>query len=608
MLLLSSVMTAVWAGHIPVDLTELSLEELMNIEIISASKKEEKLFEAAAAVYVITGEDIRRSGFTSIPEVLRMVPGMQVARIDGARWAISSRGFNGRFANKLLVLMDGQSVYTPIFSGVYWELQDMLLEDVERIEVIRGPGATLWGANAVNGIINIITRNAKDTQGDLVTLGVGSEERGFGGFRYGGKLRKDLYYRIYAKYLKRDDFVYASGEEAGDGWNVLRGGFRMDWEVSSSNTLTLQGDICDGNLGRTYRIIDSLDPFSVRTFGFDVKNARRNVLGRWEQGSSNDSELTLQLYYDRTDGEDAVIVGFFDTFDVDFQHRFMIREWQEIVWGFGYRLMRDETDGTFTLSLDPNSRNYDLFSAFVQDEITLIEDQLRVKLGSKFEHNDYTGFEMEPNVRVLWMPYEWHTVWGAVSRAVRTPSRIDNDMRIFIEEFPPDQLFPNIPTTLVVAFGNRDFESEQVLAFELGYRFHPTERLFLDIATFYNVYDKLRTAEPGTPFLETSPSEHIVMPFIIDNRMHGETYGGELATHWRVQDWWQLRAAYTCLQMQLHLDEDSGDMISEYAEGQSPRHQFSLFSSMNLPGKLELSLGARHIDNLPDLDIKSYTG
>ena len=606
-LLLGSMIIPSWAKPQQfIDLTELSLEELMEIEIISASKKEERLFEAAAAVYVITGEDIRRSGVTSIPEALRMVPGMEVAHIDANKWAITSRGFNDLFANKLLVLIDGRSVYTPLFSGVFWEAQDVLLEDVERIEVIRGPGAALWGANAVNGIINILTKSARDTQGGFLVTGVGSEERGFGCFRYGGKVGEEVYYRVYAKYFNRDNFVHASGKEAADGWDVLRGGFRMDWDISDHNSLTLGGDIYDGDAGLTYRVIDSLEPPYERTFDFAVPIKGGDVLGRWEHTFSDVSDLALQLYYDRAEREDAVVEGYLHKFDVDFQHRFGSGECQEIVWGFGYRFMSDEISGDFLMSVHPERRDYDLLSAFAQDEITFVEDRLRLTLGSKFEHNDYTGFEIQPNVRLLWTPHDRHTAWGAISRAVRTPSRGEDDTRIVREVLPSGLISPDFPTAIVV-LGSRDFESEELLAFETGYRVRPTDRFFLDVAAFYSLYDKLLTVEPGTPYREAfPPPEHVVVPLIADNKMEGETYGVELEGDCRVLDWWRLRAKYAYLQMQIHLYEGSSYTPGEDWEGISPHHQLSLRSSMDLPGRLELDLEGRYVDDLPDIDIQSY--
>jgi len=609
----SSLITICWAGNLeaaqklPTDLTELSLEELMNIEITSVSKKAQKLSDAAAAVFVITQEDIRRSGVTSIPEALRMVPGLQVARIDANKWAITSRGFNGRLANKLLVLIVGRSVYSPLYSGVFWEAQHTLLEDVDRIEVIRGPGATLWGANAVNGVINIMTKQAKETQGGMVATGTGTEERGFGSVRYGAKLADDTYYRAYAKYFNRDNGVDASGKEMADDWEVVSGGFRIDSQTSDNNSLTLQGDIYDGHAGGTYKFASLLAPFS-QTFDDDTDISGANILARWKHDFSQSSDMALQLYYDRTEHNEALVEEDRDTFDTDFQHRFALSNQQEIIWGLGYRLTCDDINNSFNTSLEPDSRDDHLFSAFVQDNITLVKNRLRLTLGSKFEHNDYTGFEIQPNGRLLWTPDERHSVWASVSRAVRTPSRIEHDGHYNYEVIAP--FTPDNPTpmpALVTLAGDRDFDSEELIAYELGYHVQATSRLYVDIATFYNVYDNLRTVEPGTPFLEISPtSAHIVQPTVADNKMDGETYGVELMVDWRALDWWRLQGAYTYLQMQLHTDEDSGDIYTLNLEGLSPHHQLSLRSSMDLPKELELDMWVRYVDNLPYQNVGSY--
>lgn len=582
------------------ELSKLDFEELMNIEITSVSKKAQKVSEAAAAIFVITNEDIQRSGVTSIPEALRMVPGLEVARIDASTWAITCRGFNGRFANKLLVLMDGRSIYTPLFSGVFWDVQDTLLEDLDRIEVIRGPGATLWGANAVNGVINIITKQAKDTQGGLVTAGVGTEERGLGSVRYGGKLNDDTYYRVYAKYFDRDSAVDVSGHDGADEWHVLRGGFRMDWEPANSNSLTLQGDIYDGDAGQRLSVTSLTAPYT-RTFDEDTEITGAYLLSRWKRTISDNSDIMLQLYYDRTERNTAVMDESRDTFDIEFQHQFSLSERQEFIWGLGYRFTSDDIDNTFSLSFYPDNRDDNLFSAFLQDEIMLIEDRLHLTLGSKFEHNDYTGFEIQPSVRLIWTPYRQHSVWTAVSRAVRTPSRAEEDVRI------NQKVFPGSPPRVVSLFGNHDFDSEELIAYELGYRVQLMDRLSLDIAAFYNDYDDLRTEEPGEPFPETSPSPpHLVIPYTAGNKMKGETYGIELAADWRVLDWWRLQAAYTYLQMQLHLDGDSRDMRSVSAEGESPHNQVSLRSSMDLTRDLDFDLWLRYVDNLPSQDVGSY--
>lgn len=589
------------------ELAALDIEALMNVKVISAAKKEQKQSEAAAAIYVITQEDIRRSGVTSIPEALRMVPGLQVAQLDANKWAVSARGFNGRFANKLLVLIDGRSVYTPLFSGVYWDVQDTLMEDIERIELIRGPGATLWGANAVNGVINIITKKAGDTQGTLLTGGGGSEEQGFGGVRHGGALGEDAYYRIYFKYFNRDSLVVAFGDDAEDDWSMVRGGFRIDWEPTREDTLTLQGDLYDGEEGVSTIEPTLLPPF-MRTSDSDTDVSGGNVLSRWSHTFSDTSDMSLQFYYDRTERRATTIEEDRDTLDVEFQHRVALSRKQEIVWGAGYRFTQDDIEAVSdAFTVEPGDREDNLVSVFIQDEVDLVEDTLRFIVGSKFEYNEYTGFEVQPNARMVWNPAKKHTVWGAISKAVRTPSRAEEDFEIDQVALPPGSLGPGSPPTLVRLQGDEDFESEELIAYELGYRVMPLENLSIDIAAFFNVYDNLRTLESGTPAPEPTPAPaHLVVPTTIDNKMDGETYGVEVATEWRVRKWWHLRTAYSYLGIRLELDGDSADTTSEEAEGQSPEHQVSLRSSMDLPGNFEFDSWFRYVDWLPALEVDSY--
>jgi len=611
-LLYSLGMTVCWAGDFSEDdeinyLKKIGFENLFEVEVTSVSRKSEKLSDAAAAVFVVDNEDILRSGATSIPEVLRMVPGLEVARIDANKWAITSRGFNGRFANKLLVLIDGRTVYTPLFSGVFWDMKDTLLEDVGRIEVIRGPGSTLWGANAVNGVINIITKHTKGSQGGLVTAGTGTEEKGFGSIRYGGNIGQDTHYRVYAKYFDRDSGVYASKKDAADEWDVLRVGFRMDWQGSERNSLILQGDIYDGETGETV-ITKSLDPDEKPVFNSKNDTTGANLHGRWKHSISETSEMILQLYYYRSEQKSSMLERTHDTYDIDFQHQFVLSDRHDIVWGVGYRRIDDNIGGTFYTSWEPDSRGDDLLSGFVQDSITLAEDVLRLTLGSKFEYNEYTDFEIQPNVRLIWTPEERHSIWAAVSRAVRTPSRAEHDGRINVMVIPVGDPQNPFPVPLVVSlFSDEDFKSEDLVAYELGYRVLPTDQLSLDVAMFYNAYDKLRTIEPGNPFLENTPlPPHFVLPSTADNKMEGKTYGVELAVDWRTFDWWRLQGAYTYLHMQLSLDGNSRDTTSESAEGESPHHQISLRSSMDLVRNLELDLWVRYVENLPSQGVGSY--
>jgi len=598
------------AGQQPSDLTNLSLDELMNVEVTSVSKKEEKLFQTAAAVYVITSEDIRRSGLTSIPDLLRMAPGLDVARIDGTKWAISARGFNGRFANKLLVLIDGRSIYSPETSGVYWEVQDLPLEDVERIEVIRGPGGTLWGANAVNGVINIITKHAQETQGGMVIAGGGTEERGFGGIRYGAKIGEKAFYRIYGKYFNRTGLVDALGGEANDGHEAARGGGRVDWQVTDRDRITIEGDISHSNIRETPLAVSPASPFAPHInrpgdfFG-------GNLLGRWSRALSERSDMALQVYYDRFSRDIFDLPERLDTFDADFQHRVAIGKRHNLVWGLGYRFVKHETDSSSVTAVqyNPKGESSRLLSVFAQDEITLVKDRLRVVLGTKLEHfkeaeQSESTFAAQPSVRLSWTPQERQTVWGAISRSIRTRARNDTDLRVNLAAFPGPNGTPNI----LALFGNDNFKSETVLACEAGYRIQPNSKLSLDIATFYNFYDRLKTLEPGIPFFEPDPQPaHVVIPLVFSNLMRGDSYGAETSLNLNVTGGWRLAGSYSFLRMQLHRYSQSRDTLAEAAEGSNPQHQFQLHSYLRLPRNFELDASLYHVSRLVSAQVPRYT-
>lgn len=582
-----------------IDLIQLSLEELGSIRITTVSRKSEKLSGAAAAIYVITQEDIRRSGVTVLPEALRMAPGLEVARANSRQWAIGSRGFTDTYANKLLVLMDGRTLYTPLFSGVFWEETDAVLEDVDRIEVIRGPGATLWGANAVNGVINIITKSAKETQGVLVSGGGGTEERAFGTVRYGGRLGTNAWYRVYSKYGNHDEFTQLDGQGASDSWWSSQSGFRTDWEPSKENHLTLQGDYYYGELGGKILLHEGNTP-GLFPFSGSAKVEGGNLLGRWTHDFSSDSELSVQLYYDRTDRDFFIGREVRDTFDLDIQHQFSFGERHEIVWGGGYRYSADDIAESQDFQMTDPNVGLQLASAYLQDEIAFKQDQVHLTLGARVEHNDFTGFEFQPTGRISWAPNDRNTLWGAVSRAVRTPSRTERDFRIFLD---PPSFLPSLPVPVVVeGLGNREMIAEELLAFEIGYRAQFHDRFSIDWAVFYNDYQnhqsvnalpiEIRTAsDPGqTPFL--------VLQNQFDNDAFGETYGFETSATWRPTDRLRLRANYTFLRMQLHTD-GSIRSIEEDLEGNSPKHQVSLSSDLEISRNVELGLGARYVDALP---------
>ena len=590
------------------DLGDMSLEDLMNIEITSVSKKPEKVSEAAAAVFVISQEDIRRSGATSIPEALRMAPGIQVARITANKWAITARGFNDRFSNKLLVLMDGRTLYTPLFSGVFWEAQDTMMEDIDRIEVIRGPGATLWGSNAVNGVINIITKSARDTQGGLVTLGAGTEERGFGGVRYGGTNEDGLYYRVYAKYFNRDDSVYPSGDHDHDSWDMGQTGFRLDWDYSECDLLTLQGDLYDGEVTERITMPTASFPYGEET-NTDGDLTGANVIGRWSRLFSDSSDMSIQVYFDWYQREhESLYEEDRYTFDIDFQHRFRWKKHNELLWGTGYRFTVDDVENLEVLTMDPDSETDHLFNGFLQDEITLRENELYLTLGSKVEHNDDTGYEIQPSVRLLWTPDKRHSLWTAVSRAVRTPSRAENDISIPFTTIAPG-VWPN-PTSLpviAVANGSSDFDSEELVAYELGYRLRAADNLSFDIALFYHDYDKLLTGEiAGLELVTSPPPTHLLVEAQGDNKMYGETYGVEAVCEYYPFRWWKLQFIYSFLRVQLHLESDSTDVWFEEIEGMSPRNQASVRSEIDVTEDVEVDLGLRYVDRLSATNIPSY--
>ncbi len=573
------------------DLVNLSIEELLNVEVTSVSKKKERKQNAAAAIYVLTQDDIRRSGATNVPELLRTVPGIEVARLTASSWSVTARGFGGRFSNKLLVLIDGRSIYTPLYSGVYWEGQEVMLEDVDRVEIIRGPGGTLWGANAVNGVINIVTKKASDTQGLLISGGGGTEERGFANVRWGGDIADEADYRLYLRGFHRDaGGDHGSALEADDAWENIQGGFRVDWNLSTEDTLTLQGDIRDLNLDQvvTRAILD--DPFT-QTFNETADYDGANLLLRWTRTFADESELSIQTYYDGYTWDDPTFREHRDTFDIELQHRFRPSERHDIVWGLGIRATFDDTDGSEFITLDPDDDSLYFFSAFIEDDIKLL-DELHLIVGTKLEHNTYTGFEVQPSARIRWTPTDRHTVWAAISRAVRTPSRAENAARLRNLTAPGAEF---------LFVGSDDFKSEDLFATELGYRVRATERLAFDLALFYNIYDNIRSVQTLAPVVTPDGT---IFQFQGANGTKATTYGFELAADWAVTERWKLRAGYSLLQ--IDLDTAAGDPISESLLTDTPEQQFFLHSGVTLPHNIEFDTILRAVDSLSGLDVPGY--
>lgn len=556
------------------DLKRLSLEELMNVEVTLVSRRPERLLEAPAAIQVITAEEIRRSGASNLASVLRLASNLNIARKNAHEWIISARGFSSDVGNKLLVMIDGRTVYTPLFSGVFWDRQDYLLEDIERIEVVSGPGGSLWGANAVNGVINIVTRSAQATRGLYMEAGGGEDPRGFGALRYGGELAGGAAYRVYAKYSDMDSQTFANGLDAGDDWRHGQSGFRIDKE-HDTDTLTLQGDY--------YKASEGINA------GGDGRVWGVNLLGRWSHRFSDRSDTRLQVYYDRTHLVMATAPVIFApagtfgddlaTWDVDFQHNLQLGDRHRLAWGLGVRLTRDHVSNSPGLAFYPERLDQQLYNGFVQDEVRL-RDDLTLTLGTRVEHTDYTGFEVEPNARMQWTVSPQQSLWGAVSRAVRTPSRVDRD----ISQPAPGYL-------IVILEGGRQFESETLLAWELGYRAQLGSRATLSLSTFYNEYDKLRSTSLGAP----DPLFGLPFPFYFENNLEGETHGFELTARYQVLDGWRLQAGFNLLRENLRVKPGETDFNNALNETADPEQQFALRSSVNLPNNIELDTDLRWV-------------
>ncbi len=550
----------------------LSLEQLMDVEVVSSSRHAQRLSESPSAIQVVTSDDIHSSGAIDLADALRLAPNLQVAQVNASQWAISSRGFNNVLADKLLVMIDGRSVYTPLYGGVFWDVQNVMLEDVDRIEVVSGPGGTLWGANAVNGVINILSKSAEDTQGAYVSAGAGTAVRDTGAVRYGGAISPDLFYRVYGERFDRNSTILPGGQDPEDNWYMSQGGFRMDW-IPGQDHVTLQGDIYGGRP----------DPDG----GSPVDARGGNVLGRLTHTISKDADFQLQAYYDQTwrnfNNGFTERVG---TYDVDWQNRFPLCGWQEVTWGLGYRLIDDTEQDLDLFGFWPAHKIFHLPSAFAQDDVALIKDRLHLILGSKFEHNDYTGFEYQPSGRLAWTPSSTQTFWAAVSRAVRTPSRTDTDFAV------------KLTPTLAFLQGNSDFDSEKLTAYELGWRAQPQPRVSLSVSLYYNRYDDIRSAEPGPP--------PFGIPITLDNDVYGDTYGAEVAAELLLTDWWYVRGGYSFLKKQLRVKPGGADLNNATAESDDPNHQALIQSTVELPAGFEFGSVIRYVAALPSPHVPSY--
>ena len=584
------------------DVTALDIEDLLQLRVTSPGKKPATLLEVPAATYVIRSDDLRRLGVTSLPEALRMVPGFHVVRQSPSNWVISSRGFSSGNANKLLVLIDGRTVYSNLQSGVFWDVQDTLLEDVDRIEVIRGPGGALYGTNAVNGVVNVITRRADETRGTLLGVSGGKETRAQLDLRQGFRVGEEGAVRVFAKFtdLDRAARAFDHGERAQDGFAMLRGGFRSDLRLGERDAHTVQGDLYRGQ-AQFEATLPTLTPPFANLDRNRSEFSGGNLLWRWERSLGDASSFQIQAYYDFTARRERVFSQDESTGDLELQHRFQPFSGHDVVWGLGYRISRNDFDGDFVLTFAPSARTDDIVNAFVQDEIELIADRLHLTLGTKLEYGDYARLEVLPNARLGLRIADQHFAWLAASRAVRAPALVDLDSRFNLVTLP------GMLPILVSAFGNDDFQPEDVFALEAGYRAQPLEALSLAVALFYSFYDDLRSLEPGTPFLETTPAPaHLVLPVFLDNELRGRSYGLELAANFQAAPGWRLSLSYSHLYLNLSPTKRSRADDPEVDEDRTPRNQVWIRSSSDLPGNLTLDVALRYVGRAPTLGVDSY--
>jgi len=573
-LALISILASAQTSQVPGShsLKEMSIEELMDVQVTSVSRRPEKLSETASAIQVITSEDIRRSGATTIVEALRLASNLHVAQVDSGSWAVSARGFNNTTANKLLVLIDGRTVYTPLYAGVFWDVQDTLLEDIDRIEVISGPGATLWGANAVNGVISITTKRAQATQGFLLETGGGTQPKGFLNLRYGDHIGSNAHYRVYGKVFERQPTNYANGRDAQNDWTLAQSGFRLDWDKSRANKFTLQGDLYDGNKNQ----LNGSDT--------DIKGG--NVLARWSLVLSEESDLSLQFYYDRTHRDiPRTFAEDLSTYDIDFQHRFSIGKRNGLVWGLGYRQIHDRIQNGASLAFLPEVVTRRAYSGFLQDEITLLKERLSLTVGTKVEHNDYTGTEFQPSVRTAWKIDQRQTVWGAISRAVRTPSRIDREA--FVPASPPFLLA-----------GGPNFQSEILTAYELGYRVRPHEQVSFAVSSFFDDYSSLRSLEQVNP-----PRP---LPVIIGNGLKGKSWGAEVTGDYLITKWWRVHGGFTEMRIKIAPTETSTDRTRGSGESHDPNRHLLLRSSVEPLRTVQIDSTFRFVSKIANQQLPSY--
>ncbi len=617
----TTVALAVLAGTVapataqngPPDLRLATLEELMSIEVTSASRREQRVEDVPAAVYVISRDEIRRSGMTSIPELLRLAPGVQVARINANKWAVSVRGFNSLYSNKLLVMVDGRSIYNPAFSTVLWDTEDLVIEDIERIEVIRGPGGAMWGANAVNGVINIITRTSSDTRGGLARVSAGTFETGSAAFRYGGTFGRASY-RVFAQGSAQGDSLTATDVAANDDSSSVTTGFRTDWR-RGDDALMFQGSATSGHqrplwYDLTATALGPIASTSQSTTGV------ANVVGRWTRTGNKGASFQLQTYFDSAHREEAIGSYTRRTWDLDAQYHTALGDRHDLVAGGGYRHIVESMTGQSGYTFSPDRVRPLILNGFAQDAISLANRRVELTLGAKFENNTFAGFGFQPNARILWMVTPAQRIWAATSRALRTPSLIDRGLHV---EYPLEAMGRSarvqvssrvaaaaIPT-IVGALGNPEFSSEHLVDTEAGYRFNLGSRWSVDFVGFAGRYDDLQTYEPLAPVVEVVDGIRQAKVFArYENLLRADTNGAEVATRIQLKDGWQVDGAFTAFHLTPHAN-GSRDQAVQLYEGHAPSRQWRAHLALPLFARGQADVHLFRTGSIAQLKVEPYT-
>lgn len=581
----------------------LSLAELGNIEVTTVSKEPERAMKTNAAVFVITQEDIERSGATTVPEALRLAPGVEVTRIDSHTWSVGIRGFGSNLTRDVLVLIDGRIVYTTLFAGTYWDVQNLMMEDIDRIEVIRGPGGTIWGPNSLNGVINIITKKASDTHGTIVNAAGGNLQQGLVNARYGGNTGK-VDYRVYESGFNRGPEFHPDGINF-DRWRAIQTGFRTDWQESKQDGFTIQGDIYDEGSGEAVGATMYTPPYSEIRYG-TAQLSGGDILGRWQRVFGEGEDLQLQFSYEHTNRHEPNLIDLRNNYDLDFLDRFRLPARQEISWGFGGIFSRGDNPVVVTgLQFQPNPRTDRLLQAFLQDEVGLINKHLTLTVGTKFLKTNFTHWLLQPTGRLLWTPTDKQSFWAAFTHAVRTPSDAEEDFSLL--GFT-GQVVGGLP--LLARFNpNPNFRPEQLNGYEAGYRLLLHKTLYFDIAAFYNHYHGLFSEDiTGGPFLETTPGPpHYLIPADFGNGLLATTKGIEFAPEWRPLPFWRLRAGYSYLHMNVGKTVASLDIgTAPIVQGSSPKDETWAQSGLDFAKAFSLDLTYRHASALTALMVPAY--